>query len=506
MPDWTYRTLFRPVLFRYPAVQARGWILRALGGLGTRPIGPRLIAWLGHTQPAASLRRAVLGLSLDTPVAFSADLAGNERGLAALARFGVGLVEVGPVALDTQQPARFERVLAHEVIQVEAAGCLPVRLLIKELRAAGPVPARVMVRLAHRPGADAAAAAGERRDLIALLAPYVDAFSLTPPPSDWDMWAWAAHIAQVQAAAVQSGRPLFASATVDDLALAESQLESAYAVGVRGLLICRGRSQAADGDPTGLNAAFNSRARPPELCLGTPALAGRPAVETGRQLGPAALAPAQSLIRRLRARYGPEGVRIMAAAGAAEPAQALDLFTAGADVCGLDSGLVFSGPGLLKRINEALTTAPVSPQRGDSPVHGTGLSGRLVLQRAWVWLAMLGLGLIGAGLAAWGVAHTTVILPYDEAAVGLTLAQIAAINPRLPAFMTHDRVSLAGTMTSTGVRILTTEYPEYTERDRAFSVYSVHSVVKFPPTPARAARADRPRCALRLALMLVLAR
>lgn len=340
--DWTG---LQPVVARYPAAPARDWSFHALDELGGHPRVPRPIAGLSHPQPAASLHGRVLGLSLDTPVAFSAELVGNEHRLAALSRLGAGLVEVGPAALDSAQAARFERAIDAQAIRVHAAGHLPARLLIEALRSAGPLAARVLARLAFRPGADAVAAAGERRALIAALAPHVDAFSLTPPPHAWDMWAWAAHIAQVQDAAQRHGRPVFAGVTVDDLALAESQLESAYAVGVRGLLICDGVDQTRDLDRSALNALFDHRARPAEGCLGTPALAAAPAPPPARLLGPSALALAQRLIRRLRARYGSEGVRIMAAAGATEPAHALELLQAGADVVGLAPDLVLSGAG-----------------------------------------------------------------------------------------------------------------------------------------------------------------
>jgi hypothetical protein len=42
-----------------------------------------------------------------------------------------------------------------------------------------------------------------------------------------------------------------------------------------------------------------------------------------------------------------------------------------------------------------------------------------------------------------------VVLPYDEAFVG-TAEGLLAINPRLLAFMAHDRISLAGTMVAIG--------------------------------------------------------
>jgi hypothetical protein len=43
------------------------------------------------------------------------------------------------------------------------------------------------------------------------------------------------------------------------------------------------------------------------------------------------------------------------------------------------------------------------------------------------------------------------VLPYDEHFVGLSRAELDAINPRLLAFMTHDRVTLAGTMLTVGI-------------------------------------------------------
>jgi dihydroorotate dehydrogenase len=55
------------------------------------------------------------------------------------------------------------------------------------------------------------------------------------------------------------------------------------------------------------------------------------------------------------------------------------------------------------------------------------------------------------GCLAWVVAATRVVLPYDEAFVGLSRAELEAVNPRLLAFLAHDRVTLSGTMIAIGV-------------------------------------------------------
>ena len=71
--------------------------------------------------------------------------------------------------------------------------------------------------------------------------------------------------------------------------------------------------------------------------------------------------------------------------------------------------------------------------------------------RDWVWIALLGFGMVLGGCLAWLVAATRVVLPYDEAFVGLSRAELEAVNARLLAFLAHDRVTLSGTMMAIGV-------------------------------------------------------
>ena len=72
----------------------------------------------------------------------------------------------------------------------------------------------------------------------------------------------------------------------------------------------------------------------------------------------------------------------------------------------------------------------------------------------WFWTALMGAGMLIGSLLALAIAATRVVLPYDEAFVGMTRDELAAVNPRLLAFMAHDRVSLAGTMVAIGVLYL----------------------------------------------------
>jgi hypothetical protein len=57
--------------------------------------------------------------------------------------------------------------------------------------------------------------------------------------------------------------------------------------------------------------------------------------------------------------------------------------------------------------------------------------------------------LLGGALASI-VAATRVVLPYDEAFVGLSRAELLVVNGRLLAFLAHDRMALSGTMIAIG--------------------------------------------------------
>jgi dihydroorotate dehydrogenase len=409
MPDWTYQTLFRPLLFRLPAPRARALTLGALGALGRHRLGPQLIALMGHMRPPPSIARQALGLRFASPVGIGADLPGNEGALAALARFGVGFVEVGPVALRGEPPAAAARRDATGGAIAVGASAASAGSMSALLARAGRPPALVSIRLAHAPGASAAEAARERAALIARLAPQADFFTLAPPPHAWGAAAWRDHLAHTIAAARAHGQPLLIGLAAD--ALLAERAAVAQQLGADGLLVL--------GDGGGAEGA--------------------------RLLGQAVYPQAVDAVRALRKQCGPE-VPLVAAGGAQEPAQAIALLDAGATLVQLDAGLVFGGPGLPKRTNEALHWR--QERAAHEPLPRTAAD---LLGAGWFWMLLLGLGMLVAGALAWLVAATRVVLPYDEAFVGASRAQLAAINGRLLSFMAHDRVSLASTMIAIGV-------------------------------------------------------
>ncbi len=80
---------------------------------------------------------------------------------------------------------------------------------------------------------------------------------------------------------------------------------------------------------------------------------------------------ARATVRAIREACGPTAP-ILASAGIHEPQDALDAIAAGADLVAIDSGLVFGGPGLPKRVNDALVADPAKAPGDPRPVLRRG--------------------------------------------------------------------------------------------------------------------------------------
>jgi dihydroorotate dehydrogenase len=418
MPDWSYQTVFRPLLFRLPAAAARDLTLGFMGRLARLPFGPALIDFLGHMRPPEALARSLLGLSFPTPVGLGPGIDPHAVALPALARFGLGFLEFGPVTLE---PVEAEAVPAVERRGDQALWYpdVPANVGLAEaaqrLARAGPLGVPLMVRLAARPGSPAAQVGEQWRRMVVELAPFADIFALAPPacPPNLDPWVEEVQLVLRTAKSMARPRPVLVVVAPDLAAeMGEALVDRSIQAGVAGFLV--------DGTVG---------------CSTTGRVSGLPARE-----------PALATVRHLRQRCG-KGSLVIASGGVHEPAHALELFHAGADLVQVDSGLVYSGPGLPKRINESLLFAQ-EPTSRDSPPRSRPA------EMSWFWTSLMGAGMLGGGILACIIAASYVVLPYDEVFSGMTRAELAAINDRLLAFMAHDRVSLAGTMITIGLMYL----------------------------------------------------
>lgn len=92
MPDWSYQTVFRPILIRLPFETARNLSLGFMGGLARLPGGGLVISLLGHIKPDSELRRHVAGLAISSPVGLGAGIDTQNVAIDALGKFGFGLL------------------------------------------------------------------------------------------------------------------------------------------------------------------------------------------------------------------------------------------------------------------------------------------------------------------------------------------------------------------------------------------------------------------------------
>jgi len=420
MPDWSYRTLLRPALFRMKPARGRDFALEAMGMLARLPLGGRLIDLLGHMRPDARLRRTLLGVEFASPIGLGPALDVEARALPALARFVVGFIEIAVTATNRSTIHRaVERDDDAQAIRyAHGSPGLAVDELAERLRADAPLGVPLIVRLDIAPAATTATADDECRRMVAAVARHATFMSLgtmsTARAAGWTLDEWRSHVAAVRSEVDDRLRPQAMWLSVPPEPIDETAatwIAAALESGVAGLIVS-GERRTTDG---------------------------------GAEFGAPARSAAVDCTTSLRQRFGPD-LPIIAGGGVHEPRHALTLLDAGADFVQIDTGLVFSGPGLVKRTNEAVLQQTIA-----SSLPTPDPESMRLVDMAWTWSLLMGLSLLAGGVMAFVIAVTRVVLPYDEMLTGLTRDRLASINENLLAFMTHDRVSLAGTMIAVGV-------------------------------------------------------
>lgn len=410
MPDWFYRTVSQPILFRFSAPRARDFALGFMGGLSRLPFGPYLIDFLGHMRANSALAEKIGDVEFPTVVGIGPWLDTNAVAVRALARFGVGFIEVGPVALDRHVAARpIKRLDDREAFWIDDnPDCISIVDCNRRLRGVSDLVVPVIVRLSCPRGKSAAEIEQETRHLVRELTPDVRFVSLDVIESavTWSADEWSSYLRAVLTEAQDTKRSVLLTIAADH-DLDQALIDVAVQEGVIGVIV--------DG---------SMRAQPDGRLVGLPV----------REL-------ALKQVAKLREQYSP--LVIIASGGIHEPEHALELRSAGADSVQVDTGLVFTGPGLPKRINECLLY--------EATQHIPAPREERIATLTWFWTTTMGAGMVVGGVLALIIAATKVVLPYDESFLGMSRDMLPSINPHLLDFMAHDRISLAGVMVAIGL-------------------------------------------------------
>ncbi|WP_042461426.1 dihydroorotate dehydrogenase [Neobacillus dielmonensis] len=127
MPDWSYHTLFKPILHKLPTSFSREFIHRSMSLLSSISIGEALIEFLGHMSPSKQLEKTRFGSSFPSPVGLSGKIDSQLTGLPAFQNLGFGFLEIGPVSI--QGPTVEEKLFVDSKLkQIKGYTGQPIQL------------------------------------------------------------------------------------------------------------------------------------------------------------------------------------------------------------------------------------------------------------------------------------------------------------------------------------------------------------------------------------------
>jgi dihydroorotate dehydrogenase len=383
MPDWSYHTFFKPLLFRMKPETSRDFTLQLMNSLARLPLGDKIINFFGHMQPPSELERNIAGVQFPSPIGVSGALDPNLKGTTAYSNLGFGFIEVGPISIkpcNLKEPIlrnSNEETLWYEHLHSSMGLDEALKKLQKVKRS---VPFGIRIK-------------GETEEELLHLSEKLDDYA------DFIIVDLNAvdHIEKIRSVTV---KPLF-------LELAHNKLDG-------------NKFNDFDVDGSLLREGVQK--------------------DGGLELGKSEMPYLKSRIHQLL----PFDKPIITSGGVHQPSDAMELFQCGASLIQLHSGFVFSGPGLPKRINERY----VYENEKNTPEITTG----------WLSFFLMGLGVFLAGIIALLIGLTHVLLPYDEAFLGMKSKDISTFNHNLFHFMSHDRICLAGVMISAGYMYMQLSY------------------------------------------------
>jgi hypothetical protein len=126
----------------------------------------------------------------------------------------------------------------------------------------------------------------------------------------------------------------------------------------------------------------------------------------------------------------------------------------GAPLVVANEAAIAHGPTVAQRVNEAIASQVIASQvlasQAPKALDQNRFGLRLWAWPGWLWAMWLGIAMVCAGIGAAIIAIGPVLLGYDIRFLGMNVAGLDGINPRLVSFLQHDRITMAGCMAAIG--------------------------------------------------------
>jgi dihydroorotate dehydrogenase len=347
-----YRRVARPVLYRLGRGDAEVAHERTLHGLARLAAVPGAVAALAQTYGSydVGLARTVFGVRFPGPVGLAAGMDKNGIALPAWRALGFGFVEVGTVTAEPQpgnpKPRLFRLVESEAVINRMGFNNEGSAALADRLHAYGQLGYPLGISIGKSKVTPLAEAVEDYVTSFRRLHPYGDYFAVnvsSPNTPGLRTLQDAGHLRELlvalrnESVALDNRRPILVKIAPDlTLAAIDELLGVCTDVGVAGL-IATNTTIGRDG------------LAPADAALGAEAggLSGRPLTELARRT-----------VAHIHAETAGQ-LPIIGVGGILDPDDAVRLMDAGASLVQIYTGLIYRGPGLVRRTNRALRDVPI---------------------------------------------------------------------------------------------------------------------------------------------------
>lgn len=428
MPDWSYHPAIKQLLFRLPPKSARQVTLASIGQLASLPLGRNIIQLLGHMKPLPCEAIPLLGKTWKSRTGLGGGLTFDRGSIRAFSDFGFSYIEVGPLTVSEVKIATSDIIRdidGENLIYPNLPENPGLEKGLRELKGSfdtiRDAALHLGVRISHMPSSSFTEALEEYESIACQILPY--ASFITIDTRWWDT-AWSegqcnAIIQSIQTICNTKNVPLFILIAPDtEATITQRYINLVQQYSLAGIVI--GGGIRFQENTSGSQRIYGKQTRQASL----------------------------NRLRELKAVLSPDKI-IIASGGIVEPKDAIEFIRAGASLVQIHSGFVFAGPGFPKRINESLNHAFPQPSQAVSPsAKNFPKSLQFFSTQGWIGFAFVAIILLSVSCIVLYVGLTSVLLPYDKAFLGHNGASVFEIQKYLLKFMSHDRVTLAGTAMS----------------------------------------------------------